>query len=59
MSNKIISFFKKCRRVMRVASKPSKEEFIQSFKISAIGIIILGAIGFIIFLLFNIQAFIG
>ena len=40
------------RRVIRVAVKPTKDEFIVSGKITAIGVAILGAIGFIISLIF-------
>lgn len=36
-----------------VASKPNKEEFRQAVKITGIGIVILGLIGFIIFLVFQ------
>ncbi len=42
------SFMIKCRRVWSVLKKPTKEEFEQVTKISAIGIVILGVIGFII-----------
>lgn len=40
------------RRVIRVAVKPTKDEFIVSGKITAIGVAILGVIGFIISLIF-------
>lgn len=40
------------RRVIRVAVKPKKEEFMTSAKITAIGVSILGLIGFIIGLIF-------
>jgi len=39
-------------RVLQVARKPSKDEFLSSGKICAIGIFIIGMIGFIIFLAF-------
>ena len=39
-------------RVLQVARKPSKDEFISSGKICSIGIALIGAIGFIIFLVF-------
>ena len=42
------SFYKKCKRVWLVLKKPTKQEFEQVAKISAIGIAILGFIGFII-----------
>lgn len=48
MLEKTKSFILKCRRVWSVLKKPTKEEFEQVTKVSAIGIAILGVIGFII-----------
>lgn len=42
------SFFIKCRRVWHTLKKPSRKEFEQIAKVSAIGIVILGLLGFII-----------
>jgi len=42
------SFLIKCRRVWHTLKKPSKKEFEQITKVSAIGIAILGLIGFLI-----------
>ena len=42
------SFFLRCKRVWHVLKKPSREEFLQVTKISAIGIFIIGFIGFTI-----------
>ena len=42
------SFALKCRRVWQILKKPSKQEFEQISKVSAIGIVILGVLGFII-----------
>lgn len=39
------------RRVLLVSSKPDKEEFKQSVKITGLGILVIGLIGFIIFLI--------
>ncbi len=47
-----ISFLKQCQRVLHVAKKPDRTEFINVAKITGIGIIIIGVIGFII----NISA---
>lgn len=41
----------KIRRVLLVSSKPDKEEFSQSFKVTGMGFIIIGIVGFIIFLI--------
>ena len=42
------SFVLQSRRVWQILKKPSSEEFRSIAKISAIGILIIGAIGFII-----------
>jgi len=47
------------RRVLHIARKPDKEEYRTSSKISAIGIMLIGTIGFFIFLLFTILGFAG
>jgi protein transport protein SEC61 subunit gamma-like protein len=43
-------FLSQCKRVLFVSSKPDKDEFIQSLKITGIGMVIIGVIGFVIFL---------
>jgi len=43
---------KKYRRVLQIARKPSRDEFIASSKISALGMGIVGLIGFAIFMVF-------
>ena len=45
------SFYLTCRRVWQVLRKPTKEEFQATAKISAISIIALGIVGFIISLI--------
>jgi len=44
-------FLGKCKRVWQVLKKPTKQEFQQTTKISAIGIVILGVLGFLISLI--------
>ncbi len=39
-------------RVLQIARKPTKEEFISSGKICSLGMALIGAIGFVIFLAF-------
>jgi protein transport protein SEC61 subunit gamma-like protein len=48
------NFIKKCKRVWVALKKPSKKEFEMTAKISAIGILILGVIGFIVSLIMEI-----
>ena len=43
---------RKYRRVLHIARKPSKDEFLNSSKISALGIALIGMIGFVIFIAF-------
>ena len=45
------SFFVKCVRVWHVMKKPTRKEFETISKVSAVGILILGAIGFLISIL--------
>lgn len=45
---KLKSFVLKCKRVWMVLRKPTKKEFSMVAKVSAIGILILGFLGFII-----------
>jgi len=48
---KIKSFLLQCRRVWHALRKPSRQEFQSVAKISAIGIALLGVIGFIVSML--------
>ena len=45
---KLKEFIRECKRVLRVTKKPTKEEFKTIVKVSAIGILLIGLIGFII-----------
>jgi len=46
-------FYRKCVRVFKVARKPTTSEVKQISKVSALGILAIGIIGFIIGLLFS------
>lgn len=48
IKTKMKSFFIQCNRVWHLLKKPTKEEFISISKISAIGILLIGVIGFVI-----------
>ena len=48
--DRLKSFIVECKRVLRVTKKPDRQEFITIVKISAIGIGIIGLIGFIVHL---------
>ncbi len=45
------SFFVQCSRVWKILRKPSKKEFEQIAKVSAIGILLIGLFGFLISIL--------
>ena len=46
--DRLKSFIVECKRVLRVTKKPNRQEFITVVKISAIGMAVIGLIGFII-----------
>lgn len=51
MIERLVNFIRQSRRVIMVASKPDKEEYTRSVKITALGIVIIGVIGFVVFLI--------
>ncbi len=51
------SFVAKCKRVWMVLKKPTREEFIKVAQVSAIGILIIGFLGFIISII--MKLFVG
>ncbi len=48
LREKITSFYLQCTRVWHLLRKPSGEEFKAVSKVSALGILAIGAVGFII-----------
>jgi protein transport protein SEC61 subunit gamma-like protein len=50
----IKSFIVKCKRVWLALKKPSKKEFEMIAKVSAVGILILGFLGFLISIIMKI-----
>ncbi|MFH2021470.1 MAG: protein translocase SEC61 complex subunit gamma [archaeon] len=48
---KLKSFALECQRVLKVTKKPTGEEFKNIVKISGLGALVLGAIGFILFII--------
>lgn len=48
------TFLKQCSRVWKVTKKPTRDEFKNIAKISAIGLTIIGVIGFIIAMIFTL-----
>ena len=50
-SGKVKKFIKESLRVLHITKKPGKEEYLSIVKVSGLGIGLLGALGFIIFLI--------
>jgi protein transport protein SEC61 subunit gamma and related proteins len=48
MMHKFKNYIVECKRVLRITKKPSNEEFKAIVKVSGLGILAIGAIGFII-----------
>lgn len=49
----VIEFFRKYIRVLKLARRPTKDEFWKISAVAAIGIGLIGVLGFIIYLLFE------
>lgn len=48
ITQKVVRFSRECVRVLKVTRKPSKEEFSTILKMSGLGSVIIGMVGFII-----------
>jgi protein transport protein SEC61 subunit gamma-like protein len=48
IKNKLLNY----KRVIDVSKKPTREEFVSTSKITASGIVLIGMIGFVIFLIY-------
>ena len=44
-------FIKDSKRVLKVSRKPDKQEYLELAKVTSIGVVIIGVIGFVIVLL--------
>ena len=54
LGNKLKSFFVECKRVFTVTKKPTKEELKIIVKVSGIGMVIIGAIGFLVHIIWTL-----
>jgi protein transport protein SEC61 subunit gamma-like protein len=54
MLSKIKEFLSQCKRVWHLTRKPDREEITVISKVSAIGILLIGVVGFIIGLIIEI-----
>ena len=53
LTTKLKTFYKECIRVFKITRKPKKEEFKAIVKVSGIGILVIGLVGFIIYLIWQ------
>ncbi|MGV8141449.1 MAG: protein translocase SEC61 complex subunit gamma [Candidatus Woesearchaeota archaeon] len=56
LSTRFKSFVMECVRVFKITKKPTKEEFKTISKVSGLGILIIGLIGFLVHLI-NVLVF--
>ncbi|MBI1972697.1 protein translocase SEC61 complex subunit gamma [Candidatus Woesearchaeota archaeon] len=56
LSERLKTFIQECSRVFRITRKPSGEEFKIIVKVSGIGILIIGLIGFVVHILWEMFA---
>ena len=54
LGKKFKNFIKECRRVLKITKKPSSDEFKTIVKASGLGLMIIGAIGFVLTMVRNI-----
>ncbi|UCG95314.1 MAG: protein translocase SEC61 complex subunit gamma [archaeon] len=55
----IRNFMKNAMRVLKVTRRPDRKEYTTASKITGLGIIIIGFIGFVIFLIFHFANIFG
>ncbi|HEC87820.1 MAG TPA: protein translocase SEC61 complex subunit gamma [Thermoplasmata archaeon] len=51
IKGKLSEFFKSSRRVWRLSKKPDRTEYTQTSKITGLGIVLIGALGFLVMLI--------
>lgn len=51
LKGKLRNFIRECVRVVKITKKPTKEEFKTISKVSGLGILIIGLLGFIVHLI--------
>ncbi|MFW9940690.1 MAG: protein translocase SEC61 complex subunit gamma [Candidatus Thorarchaeota archaeon] len=47
-------FYQNAKRILKIANKPNRKDYFLVFKICGIGILLLGAVSFVIQLIFNV-----
>ncbi|MBS3146582.1 protein translocase SEC61 complex subunit gamma [Candidatus Woesearchaeota archaeon] len=56
LTGKIKTFLIECKRVFQVTKKPTKDELKTIVKVSGIGMLIIGAIGFLVHLIWTLVS---
>jgi protein translocase SEC61 complex gamma subunit len=51
-------FFQNTKRIIKIANKPSRKDYLLVFKICAIGILILGVVSYVIQLIWTLVNFV-
>ncbi|MFX1420066.1 MAG: protein translocase SEC61 complex subunit gamma [Promethearchaeota archaeon] len=51
---RLVTFFQNSRRIIKIASKPKRKDYMLVFKICLVGMVVLGVLSWIIQLIFNI-----
>jgi len=57
LKTKLVSFMGQCRRIITIATKPTKMEYAALAKVVAAGVAVLGVVGFLLYLVFNLVLF--
>ncbi|MFW9867902.1 MAG: protein translocase SEC61 complex subunit gamma [Candidatus Thorarchaeota archaeon] len=53
--DRLVLFFQNSKRILKIANKPNRKDYFIVFKICGIGILLLGALSFIIQLIFSVT----
>ena len=53
--DRLVNFFQNTKRIVKIANKPKKKDYFLVFKICGIGIAILGALSYVIQLIFSVA----
>jgi len=52
---RVTYFLKNSKRILKIANKPKRKEYFLTFKICAIGLVVLGALSYVIQLIFSVA----
>ena len=54
INERMLNFFQDVKRVLKIANKPNRSEYFLTFKICIIGLVVLGAVSYVIQLIFSV-----